>query len=596
MKRFLPIPLALFGCSAYCADFTTYIGDENPYQVAAVAADSAGNTYVTGARVIVSQSGASADDVFVTKLDVAGGIVFTTTFGGKGNDQGQAIALDAAGNIWVGGSTSSNDFPLHDALVISPSTGFLVELAPDGTVIYSSYLAGVVNGIATDSSGNVYLTGATSNSAFPTTAGLPNTMVGEFVGGAFVTKLDPTGSRIIYSGLIAGAQADCDFDCANISNVTYGVGIVLDQAGDLFVAGNSTTADLPISSGGIAGYGAFVASINAAGNKLIYLTYLGPPAGEISAAGPAEAITASDIAVDAAGDAYLTGFTADPNLPTTSGAYQTTLAGDPTQTSDTFAVKLNPTGAIAWATYLGPAAYTANSIALDAAGDVWLVGTNGAGFASASPGYVAAAGDFLAELSPDGSKLVYTAEFPSGTEGQALAIDSTGVFHVSGSNGIVSSITPSAPIASSVFGIMNAAGTPIAGRIAPGEVISIFGFGLGPATGASATPSNGRFPTTVAGVQVLVNGAAIPLLYVSSSQINAEIPAPPNGIENNTTTVQVINGSATLPSFRVMVDDQIFGVFKILTDPWPRSIRMVRATRRRIRPKWGPSSASGPAE
>jgi hypothetical protein len=104
--RFL-IPLAILVSTGYGADFTTYIGDSNPYAVAAITTDSAGNTYVTGSRYIQSAPAQSEDDVFVTKLDATGNIVFTTTFGGKGSDEGNAIAVDPTGNIWIGGTTSS---------------------------------------------------------------------------------------------------------------------------------------------------------------------------------------------------------------------------------------------------------------------------------------------------------------------------------------------------------------------------------------------------------------------------------------------------------------------------------------------------------
>ncbi len=209
------ILLVIFA-SAASADFTTYIGDENQYQVAAIATDSAANTYVTGSRIIQS-----ASDVFVTKLDATGNIAFTTTFGGKGSDLGNAIALDAAGNIWIGGTTSSENFPLRDALQTSQGTadtGFLVELASDGTVIYSSYFGGLlgrstVNGVTTDASGNVYVTGTTDSSDFPTTSGLPAGKVTAneitSVSGVFITKLDPTGVKILFSALIVGTALDC---------------------------------------------------------------------------------------------------------------------------------------------------------------------------------------------------------------------------------------------------------------------------------------------------------------------------------------------------------------------------------------------------
>jgi uncharacterized protein (TIGR03437 family) len=577
-NRFLLL-IALLVSPACGADFTTYIGDANQYQVAAITTDAAGSTYVTGGRIIQLPAGNSADDVFVTKLDATGNIVFTTTFGGKGSDQGNAIAVDATGNIWVGGSTSSPDFPLHDALQMAPGegnpggTGFLVKLAPDGTVIYSSYFGGVlgsssVNGVATDQTGNLYLTGATTSSDFPTTAGLPAGTVTANgitpISGAFITKLDPAGLHVIDSALIVGTAVDCSCcsTCFLLGRATSGVSIAVDGTGEALIAGNTNTTDLPITPGAVSGYGAFAAKINAAGTKLVYLTYLGPPGGELESRGPSESISAIAIAADAAGDAYLTGSTDDPEFAATPGAYQTMLNADATQSfvpSDAFAIKLNPSGAAVWATYLGgPGADAANSISLDSFDNVWLAGTNGAGFPSTS-GSVTAAGDFLVELSASGSALLYSAEFPGGAVGQGVDVDQNGVVHVAGETGLVSTITPAQPSASCISGIINAAGGQLSGRISPAEVISIFGFGLGPTTPVTAKPgSNGFFPTSLGGVQVLVNGAAIPLLYVSASQINAEIPAPFSGAD---AVVQVINNSAALPDFRVSVDASIFGIF-----------------------------------
>lgn len=222
-------------------------------------------------------------DVFVAKLDATGNLVFTTTFGGKGSDQGNAIAVNPMGNIWVGGSTSSENFPLRAALQTSQGsgnpggTGFLVKLAPDGTVIYSSYFGGLlgassVNGVATDESGNVYLTGSTDSTDFPATAGLPAGKVtaNEItpVSGAYVTKLDATGSKILYSALIVGNAVDCSggSSCFLSARGTSGVSIAIDAAGDAFIAGNTNTTDLPVTAGIAFGYGAFAAQINAAGS------------------------------------------------------------------------------------------------------------------------------------------------------------------------------------------------------------------------------------------------------------------------------------------------------------------------------------------
>ena len=188
---------------AIAGQFSTSIGDVYPFQISAITTDSAGNTYVVGSRNLggyaltgvfinpfstpVSVSGLGAflwiqTDVFVTKLDPTGKVLFTDTFAGKGSDSGSAIALDPTGNIYIAGSTSSDDFPLSKALQTQPNTdgtGFIVKLSNDGsTILYSTYFGGTlgttsITSLATDSQGNLYLTGHTSASDFPHTAGMP---------------------------------------------------------------------------------------------------------------------------------------------------------------------------------------------------------------------------------------------------------------------------------------------------------------------------------------------------------------------------------------------------------------------------------------
>src|ERR1700722_10179903 len=186
---------------AIAGEFTTSLGDTYPYTVSAITTDSAGNTYVVGSRVlssyifsgligvlsptpvIVSPSfsfSTFSSDVFLTKLDPNGKPLFTDTFAGKGADTGTAIALDPSGNIYIAGSTTSNDFPLSKPLISQPSTsgtGFIVKLSNDGsTILYSTYFGGTlgatsISSLATDTNGNLYLTGMTNAPDFPHSAG-----------------------------------------------------------------------------------------------------------------------------------------------------------------------------------------------------------------------------------------------------------------------------------------------------------------------------------------------------------------------------------------------------------------------------------------
>ncbi len=571
MTARLLISVALAVSTANAGDFTTYVGTGNDqYVVSQLATDSTGDTYVTGVLALV------------TKLDPSGNIVFTIPAGGQCCTYGNAIAVDPAGNVWVGGNTNSPNLPLVNALQSTPppsmtnpgsGIGFLMKIAPDGTVLYSSYFGGVegsttVSGIATDQSGNVYLTGVTSSSDFPSTPGLPASPGS--ITGAFVTKLSSNGQKIIYSTTIAGTMVACSATgCASVAPYTAASGIAVDGSGNALVAGNTNTSDLPVPSGSTAGTGPFAFKINAAGNQLVYVTFIGPPPGVVNGVKTSTGIGGRPIAADASGNAYIAGNTNSPGFATTPGAYQTTNAASP-DSDEGFAMKLDPDGATIWATLLGSDlnGSGAYAIALDSSGNVWLTG--GDGFVSGT------AGSFVAELSADGSARSYLEQLPTEEAGLGIAIDSGGVVHVLGQGSLVSTITgtSSAPRVLSILNAAGGVGQLTTGLIAPGEIISLYGSGLSPTTPIVAAPQNGLFPTVLGGVQVLVDGTPIPLLYVSDSQINAEIPSPLNGVENGIAVVQVVYSTTewdpvqqitfmtALPDFRLEVVSSQFAVFR----------------------------------
>lgn len=529
--------------AAGAPDYSTFIGGAMEYRVAGIVSDPAGNTFVTGSRMF------DLPDVFVTKLDPSGNVVFTATMGGKGFDEVKTIALDPAGNIYIAGSTGSPNFPLRNALQSDISgfgCGFLVKLSPDGSrLIYSTYFGGTrgrssVNAVAADSNGNVYLTGTTSSADFPHTAGLP---VGgsspsnpPAASGAFVAKVSPAGDRVLYAGSISGGTVSCSggSSCFLSARFASGNAIAVDAAGNAYIAGNTNTTDLPTTPGAFlrSGFGAFVAKVNAAGSALAYLTYLGSWR-YVSQVFATAGNTVNALAVDAAGNAYLTGSTTDPRFPSTPTAFQRTFSGPanppplpPEPASDAFVAKLSPDGgSLVWASYLGgTAADSARSIALDPSGNVWVAGT------TLSPGFPngngwSQGGDFLVGINPAGSALSYSARFPDGTASQSVAVDPGGLVHLAGLNGIVSALVPGQPPTMRIFGIGNAAGGTVAGRVAPGEVISIYGPSIGPSAPATAEiDSLGRIAKSLAGVQVLFDDVPAPLLYVSSQQVNAVVP------------------------------------------------------------------------
>jgi uncharacterized protein (TIGR03437 family) len=548
MRLFISLLISI--APAYCADFTTYIGPTGVNQsagVSAIATDSAGNTYITGSNVLDTY--VTGINAFVTKLDPTGNIVYNTSLGGPsypgvGGCYANAIAVDPAGNVWVGGQDLC--IPLVNPLQAAPvgnGEGFLVKIAPDGTVVYSSFFGGTlgssgVNGVATDQSGNVYVTGWTEASDFPTTPGLPASPV---TGGSapdyglFVAKLDPTGQKILYSTLI-GPDA-------------IGIGITVDGSGNALVTGDTGTADLPFTTTGGPGPGAIVFKINAAGNALGYFTYLESGASVGNSNSP-DTAAAGPIAADASGNAYVAG----------------------SANNSGFVTKLSPDGTTVWTTSLGALNPSIpNSISADSSGNAWLTGTQGT---HSAPG-----GSFVAELSADGSAFVYAEDFPSGFAGQAIAVDQSGLVHFAGAAGLVSTVTAGLPFSPRVVSILNAASGTFIGQVAPGEVISIYGLGMTQSSPVTAIPVNGLFPTSLGGTAVLVNGTPIPLLYVSDSQINAEIPSPVPGVANNDTNsgiavvevikevlewdpVQQIEVPVPLPDFSVAVVSSDFAVFQ----------------------------------
>jgi hypothetical protein len=307
--------------------------------------DSAGNAYVTGFTVSADFPttagafqpvfhGTPARQSFVAKLNPTGtALVYSTYLGGSGFDRTNGIAVDGAGNAYVTGVTGSTNFPTT-AAAFQPASGggsnaFVTKLDPAGAVlVYSTYLGGSGNdegfGIAVDSAGHAYVTGFTSSPNFPTTVGAFDGTLGG-TNDAFVTKLNPTGSALVYSSYLGGSGSD------------LGLGIAMDSAGNAYVSGRTSSPDFPTTAGAFQpafGGGtndAFVTKLDPTGSALVYSTYLGGSGSDPAAA----------IAVDGAGNAYVTGTTSSPNFPTTAGAFQPTLTG----IRDAFVAKI-PTATI----------------------------------------------------------------------------------------------------------------------------------------------------------------------------------------------------------------------------------------------------------
>ena len=421
--------------------YSTYMGGSSNDYATAIAADSAGNAYVTGytnstnfptttgAYQTSCSGGCSGTtvDAFVSKIDPTGtSLIYSTYLGGSGNDYGNGITLDAAGEAYIVGQTFSSNFPVTSGVFQSQCGGgsctggdaFVTELNAEGSgLIFSTYLGGnginQGNAIVLDPSDNVFVTGYTESLTFPTTPGAFQTSCTcsvRFV--AFVTELNPNASALVYSTYLGGTGGD------------VGYALALDSAEDVYVTGYTHSTNFPTTAGAFqtalnADTGAFVTKLNPTGSGLIYSTYLG---GTTTLTTQCEAC-ATNIAVDSSGNAYVCGLTAESNFPTTAGAYQTTFLG-PTNAHDAFLTKLNSTGTgLVYSTYLGGSGDSgATGIALDTSNNVWLKGnTKSAVFPVTTGAYQTTSGGgfdaFVSEIDATGSQLLYSTYLGgSGTE------------------------------------------------------------------------------------------------------------------------------------------------------------------------------------
>ncbi len=264
---------------------------------------------------------------FVTKVSSGGASLSYSTYLGTGSNKPEAVAVDSSGNAYVVGSTEVSTFPVTPGAFQTSSSDplavFVTKLSPDGTALtYSTFLSGT-NGtsanealaVAVDASGYAYVTGQTSDSDFPTTSGAYQTNLLDETD-AFVTKLNLTGSALVYSTYLPGQ--------------TIGYGIGVNSSGEVYVAGNNngyqgtfpTTPDAFQPSPLTTTTNGFLTVFNSSGSGLVYSTYLEVPSGN-------EITDAFAVAVDSTGNAYVAG-AAQPGFPTTPGAFKTTLTANAT--------------------------------------------------------------------------------------------------------------------------------------------------------------------------------------------------------------------------------------------------------------------------
>lgn len=357
--------------------------------------------------------GVVGGDCFLAHLSADGSKILAATYlgGSKQERNVYGMALDASGNVVITSATRSPDLPTRPGAFQRqyggpPSDWMAAKLSADlKQLIWATYLGGSGDdfprgGLAVDAEDNVYIVGETVSKDFPTTPRAYQTRPRGDRDAAIV-KLRPDGSGLTFSTLLGGSRWDGL------------MGIRVDAAGDLYVAGHTQSGDFPVTNGSAQGRLAgqsdcYLAKVSADGARLLYATYLGGAENEFAEHRPC---------LLADGSVLLTGVTASSSFPTTSGAYQKELRGE----TDGFLTKISPDGKqLVFSTFLGGSGGEFFLMPTpDAGGNIFLVGTSGSrDFPVTSDALQiglrrkADAKDddgLLAVLSPDGSQLIYAA-------------------------------------------------------------------------------------------------------------------------------------------------------------------------------------------
>src|SRR6266576_2997676 len=389
--------------------YSTYLGGSTDDSALDIAVDAAGNAYVTGgttsidfppANAFQPAFGGGSADAYVTKINADGSsLVYSTYLGGSSDDVGQSIAVDSAGSVYVTGYTGAQDFPtvnpiqatnhgIHDA--------FVTKISPDGSaLVYSTYLGGSSDdygwGIAVDSVGNAHVTGDTPSLDFPILKALQSKFHEGANFNSFVSEINADGSALIYSTYWGGSGGE------------GGSRVAVDPAGNTYIGGYTFSPDFPTVNAIQPTYAgnvdAYVTKLSADGQTVIYSTFLGGSGFEYG----------WDVAVDSAGNAYMTGFTQSIDFPTAHALQPTNQGG-----SDAFVAKINASGnAFVFSTYMGGSnTDQGTSIAADSSGNAYVGGyTKSTNFPTTNAFQPTNHGGwdaFVAKISGDGSALLYS--------------------------------------------------------------------------------------------------------------------------------------------------------------------------------------------
>ena len=539
-----------------------------------LAVDASGNFFIIA--TVLEPSG--SPEIRAIKTDPQGNEIASFDFGSGSGDTPSGAAVDPQGNLVIVGTTYSPNFPLVSPLTSTTSGGaFVVKLDAQLTKIMFSTLLGQgqANAVALDSAGNIYVTGSTTASDFPVTPGAFQTAGPTPTGFgtpiyAFATEISSNGTSIVYSTFLGSPDTTCigGSGCLGTFGNTSATAIAVDSTGAVVVGGSTTANQLPVTPGTLGQQcscdrtdsppifiqSGFLAKFAPGWKQLDWATYI-----PLAQAGFAtdSGLSITSIAIDAQGNVVFGG-AASSGLVVTSGALQTSYpAANTSADYDAgYVAKVNASASsYLFSTYIGEGIWESpgGALALDAQGDIWLTGGSAPSVLPVASSVPLLGSTFVAELSSDGSSVMDAITAPAGAAGQAIVVTPDGLPAALGSSGSLLLDLPSQP--ASLVGVVNSAGVQVSADVAPYELVSLFGVGIGPANALGGQVVNGALTTSLGGVQVLFNNVAAPLLYVGPNQINAIVPS--GAAEQNTLSLQIVtpNGTLTGPTLSVVASE-----------------------------------------
>jgi uncharacterized protein (TIGR03437 family) len=626
--------------------FSTFLGGSVGDVANAIAMDASGNVYVaggtqspdfpitTGALQSAPRDASTAGSAFVSKLNPQGkALIFSTYLGGTGGDAAYGLAVDSAGDAYVVGETRSTDFPAtagaFQTTISGGSASFVAKLNSAGSgLAYATYLGGpgaisylccdAAAAVAIDSAGNAYVAGITFAPGFPVTPGAVQTKLkAELSSNAYVAKLNPSGSALVYATFLGGSGQGAFNMGPAVFEGDAATALAIDSSGNAYVTGYAHSADFPVTAGAfqttnkaattvgvdslIPGYNVFVSKINPSGSVLVFSTYLGGSGVTFPYSAQSNEQIYGDggnaISVDSAGNVYVAGSAYSADFPVTAGAYQTKLrAAQPFAKlqigSNAFVAKLNPAGAnLVYATFVGGSGSdSANALAIDGSGNAYVAGATtsldfpvvGGALQPVNKAAVTnhAGTAFTAALNASGTALSYatflggsgtvtSGNQPKGDSAYGLALDGAGNVYVAGGtwsadfpatqgafqannaaangqNAFVARLNPAAspaggpPSIRPNLGVVDSAS--FAPVVAPGGLATIFGYNLADTSvRATGVPLAG----SLGGTEVTIGVLPAPLLYVSRSQINFQVPWELAGQSETTVVVTTAAGKSS---------------------------------------------------